>query len=394
MVVLLSGVILLLCVVVTITVLPTPVMAAGENGPFIEAGTRNQAMKFSAQQMLLGCINTGNLDDLSGGRTRDTIAIGGWMNNRNTLMHVGFFDEPDDGTFGCAPGGDAETTAGIENHLLGVLGTLGWSDSIAAYCAFGAVGKNGQPCGQGTYGFDKPPNYDTAKTAIASKNNGQLYTLSDAARYAADWKAISTICKPTDGIEVESLANAGTKKEGGAAPVEGRLVARIINKDGTESVVSFAYDKYTGSGFRSGPIHAFALNSHNGAGIGFSTCRDVVNDLNANASAYKVYMTQLLKTNPNPDGETNEESPKNINTCAVDWIGWMVCGVSWAIAGFVGFAYKVMKFFIEIPLISTQTTNKNTIYTAWSTMRNIANVVFVGLFIIMIYSQITGGGKK
>lgn len=385
----LYGVALLLCVAVAGVALPTPVMAAGEGGPFITADIRSQAMKFSAQQMLLGCMNTGNIDDLSGGRTRDTIAIGGWMNSKNTLMHVGFFDEPNDGVFGCAPDGDRATTAGIEGRLLGVLGTLGWNDSIEAYCAFGAVGKDGQPCGKGTYGFDKPPNYNAARIAIASKNNGQLYTLSDAARYAADWKALSIACKVSGGIEVESLANAGTRKGGGAAPVENRVVVRIINADGTESAVSFAYDTN-----KRGPIDAFALNSHDGAGIGFGSCKDVVNDLNKNATAYKTYMTELLKTQPNPDGETDESVDEDgASSCVVgEGIGWLVCPISRNISAFIGTVFSMVVGFMEVQPLSTDTSSP--IFKAWTTMRNIANAVFVGLFILVIYSQIAGGGGK
>lgn len=385
---LLSSVLVLVCGLIGSIALSTPAHAAGEAGPFIEAGIRLQAMKFSAQQLMLGCINTGNLDDLSGGRTRDTIAIGSWMNNRNTLMHIGYFDDPDDGTFGCAPGGRTETTAGIENRLLGVIGTLGWTDSIEAYCAFGAVGKDGQPCGQGTYGFDKPPTYDAAKAAITSKNNGNLYTLSDAARYTADWKALSIACKLSDGIEVESLTNSGTRKGGGAIPVAGRMAIRVINIDASESIVSFKYER------KSGPIHAFALNSHNGAGIGFSDCQAVANDLNRNAGAYATYMSFLLKTQPNPDGETGNGSndPANTSSCAISGgIGWFICPAAGGIASFVATAFTFMANLMEIRIFG-QTDSK--LLTIWENMRNIANVIFVALFLLIIYSQIVGGGKR
>lgn len=82
-------------------------------------------------------------------------------------------------------------------------------------------------------------------------------------------------------------------------------------------------------------------------------------------------------------------------TCAITaGIGWVVCPIGWAASGFVGFMYSILEYFLAIPALSTTTGSGNSVYRAWVIMRNIANVVFVGVFLLIIYSQMVGGGRK
>lgn len=76
--------------------------------------------------------------------------------------------------------------------------------------------------------------------------------------------------------------------------------------------------------------------------------------------------------------------------CKLNGLGWAVCSVTEMLADGMDFIYGVISDFLTVrPL---QTTQDSTLYTAWSYMRNFANVAFVIAFLIVIYSQVTGVG--
>lgn len=88
-------------------------------------------------------------------------------------------------------------------------------------------------------------------------------------------------------------------------------------------------------------------------------------------------------------GALNDNAP--ITTCALDNIGWLICPVlrSAAKAGDYAFTFIAQSFLaIEPALFSSE---GGTI-KAWGVMRNIANVVFVVMFLVVIYSLLTGRG--
>jgi len=77
-------------------------------------------------------------------------------------------------------------------------------------------------------------------------------------------------------------------------------------------------------------------------------------------------------------------------SCAVDGIGWIICPLSNSIAKGVDSIYSLVEYFLRVEPLSFRTDSG--LYSAWSAIRNIANVAFVLAFLIIIYSQITGGG--
>ncbi len=96
-----------------------------------------------------------------------------------------------------------------------------------------------------------------------------------------------------------------------------------------------------------------------------------------------------------PSTETNEGSP-----CAIEKVGWILCPIieTAAKAGDNLFNFLADNFLqVEPELIAVNPTNdagqkvKGT-QTAWEYARNLANIMFVIAFVIIIYSQITGTG--
>lgn len=77
------------------------------------------------------------------------------------------------------------------------------------------------------------------------------------------------------------------------------------------------------------------------------------------------------------------------SSCVVDGVGWIVCPVTNFIAKAMDWLFSILSTFLEVKPV--QTNQQNSLYRAWSIMQSIANVAFVIAFLIIIYSQVTGG---
>ena len=95
-------------------------------------------------------------------------------------------------------------------------------------------------------------------------------------------------------------------------------------------------------------------------------------------------------TTPAPGSETTD-STKNTTTCAIDGIGWLLCPILKFMASLADGAYSFIEQFLKVqPFLTTGDTAG--IYQGWQVMRNFANVVFVIVFLIIIFSQVTSFG--
>lgn len=76
-------------------------------------------------------------------------------------------------------------------------------------------------------------------------------------------------------------------------------------------------------------------------------------------------------------------------SCAVDGIGWIVCPVITFLGTLNDAAFGFLNNFLTVsPKIFSDPATKS----AWEAFRNLANIAFVVAFLVIIYSQITGGG--
>lgn len=104
----------------------------------------------------------------------------------------------------------------------------------------------------------------------------------------------------------------------------------------------------------------------------------------------KTQSTAVAEANKVPEVEAPEEGDESKSSCTIDGIGWIVCPIINFIAKINDAAYKGVSALLTVPPISTDT--KSPLFSAWSIMRNFANVAFVIAFLYIIYSQITGLG--
>lgn len=114
-------------------------------------------------------------------------------------------------------------------------------------------------------------------------------------------------------------------------------------------------------------------------GPGESLCQEVVKeDGKRKQVAFETTGDQLLAL------QTTTSS------CNIDGIGWIVCPVFIFLANISDATYGIVERFLEtnVKIFDTQSGT----YTAWQLMRNIANVGFVIIFLIIIFSQLSGAG--
>ena len=98
---------------------------------------------------------------------------------------------------------------------------------------------------------------------------------------------------------------------------------------------------------------------------------------------------------PDTSVETEDDTTtttQNQTTCydEVGGVGWIVCPGTSFLANIIDGAYGVLEELINVDPIPLE--QDAPIHVVWDYLRNIANVIFVIVFIIIIYSQITGLG--
>jgi len=79
------------------------------------------------------------------------------------------------------------------------------------------------------------------------------------------------------------------------------------------------------------------------------------------------------------------------SSCTVEGIGWIICPITTFLADGMDFIFNMVKGFLVVQPANTTNTN-NDLYIAWNIMRGIANIAFIIVFLIIIYSQLTSMG--
>ena len=100
--------------------------------------------------------------------------------------------------------------------------------------------------------------------------------------------------------------------------------------------------------------------------------------------------SELREELPSADRNSDPNADEG-STCTVPSIGWIVCPVITFIANLADGAFG----FLADNLLRTEPEAFNTesgTYAAWNVMRNVANIAFVIVFLIIIFSQLTSLG--
>lgn len=97
-------------------------------------------------------------------------------------------------------------------------------------------------------------------------------------------------------------------------------------------------------------------------------------------------------TVPAEEAETSEETTQEGQTCydQVGNLGWIVCPGTGLLSKIIDGAYGLLTQVIEVNPIPTD--HESPYYIVWEYFKNITNLIFVGFFLVVIFSQITGIG--
>ena len=102
--------------------------------------------------------------------------------------------------------------------------------------------------------------------------------------------------------------------------------------------------------------------------------------------------SEKCKDNPAGKDDDDSDGSKDKNSCAIEWIGWIMCPIIRGSNGMVVSIYSLMqKHFLNIKADEIFQQDKPAFKT-WSGFRDMANVFFVIVLAIIIFSQVSGVG--
>ena len=91
-----------------------------------------------------------------------------------------------------------------------------------------------------------------------------------------------------------------------------------------------------------------------------------------------------------PPVEDPDQQSEDKTTCAIPGIGWLLCPVLDLLAKVTDGIYSFLAEFLETQPLTNDSSSG--LFKAWSVMRNFANVAFVLVFLVIIFSQVTSFG--
>lgn len=81
------------------------------------------------------------------------------------------------------------------------------------------------------------------------------------------------------------------------------------------------------------------------------------------------------------------------SSCAIGGIGWIICPTINFLAGIADSAYAFLADnFLRVDIRVIQANSDNTTFTAWQQFLKFGNIFLIIAFVVIIYSQLTGGG--
>ena len=87
------------------------------------------------------------------------------------------------------------------------------------------------------------------------------------------------------------------------------------------------------------------------------------------------------------------EKKEEKNSCGIDGMGWLICPLMTFMGGIADASYSVISQFLNInPAIFGKGSDAAGAEQAWNFFRDIANVIFVLLFLWVIFSQVSSVG--
>ena len=137
-----------------------------------------------------------------------------------------------------------------------------------------------------------------------------------------------------------------------------------------------------------------------------NSCQELAGIINSNAAAYRTAILALIekgKDDSSPNGtnidcraDENKDDPscaeEGAATCTIDGIGWLLCPVVNLLANISDASKDKLGEFLQVGSSMFTDRGAGTVYDYWQKILTYANILFVIVFLVVIYSQITGAG--
>lgn len=116
----------------------------------------------------------------------------------------------------------------------------------------------------------------------------------------------------------------------------------------------------------------------------------------AKKATYIEYDYSTTKVYSHPTGKksigiTAASDTSSYSSCAVQGVGWFICPIAVFMADSMDNLFKLVAGFFEVQPVTVGDTHTS-LYVGWNVMRSVANVAFIIVFLIIIYSQLTSAG--
>lgn len=249
-------------------------------------------------------------------------------------------------------------------------------------CEFKSNRENGSKCETGNGSFISP--FGSASSAddkiddIISKKlfSDKGIVLEDAGWYVIYFNTFFNSCKPTEDSTLTKDDN--TSYINVNILENGKKVSKNYAGSPKSELKSIRTDLGTGTEVK-------------------MTCADIASNMNKYIDAYIAYMgDHTAETGVTPENATLAppgSTTDSKTTCAVDGVGWIVCPVMTFLANITDQAFSMLaNNFLKTDTKLIGTDSNSATYNAWKIMRDIANVVFVIAFLVIIFSQLSSIG--
>ncbi|MDO4660613.1 MAG: hypothetical protein Q4B27_00480 [Candidatus Saccharibacteria bacterium] len=91
-------------------------------------------------------------------------------------------------------------------------------------------------------------------------------------------------------------------------------------------------------------------------------------------------------------GGSEDKEEESKSRCAIDGVGWFICPVVNLLADISDDSADILVKLLEVNSIILTDRGPDSAFYYWSRIRDIANIVFIIVFLIIIYSQVSGLG--
>lgn len=255
---------------------------------------------------------------------------------------------------------------------------------------------------------DGQKRFDGFKSAVLSKVGNIVDLLDNSAKYVlytGMFNSKSKNLSECSAKQVGKLSEVDVTQRDAANNNESRggvTYTTIKVVEGSTST-NYVYT-YTPVGESTLTAYASAWNYRGsnypgGTGEHFS-CEDLVSKINANANAFAFWNSSHASTPDDltivtggtvDDCLTTDTCGDPVSSCSIEGLGWILCpAINFlALVADQSFNFLSDNFLRTDPKVFS---TDNETYKTWAIVRNIANILFVIAFLIIVFSQLTGVG--